>query len=176
MREVVDKICPPRDGKQAARRIYNAAERILVRKGKRIACRQPFDACFGRHRGNRFGSRSFVGWGKPRQTDGLDGLLDLLVESTDEANVHCRVITGGVLTSNKGINLPKAHLSIASITEKDQEDLTFALSQRVDWVALSFVRRAEDVYQLRELISQQCEFGRVTPTGNVNDNHPFWTT
>lgn len=92
-----------------------------------------------------------------------DGLLDLLVESTDEANVHCRVITGGVLTSNKGINLPKAHLSIASITEKDKEDLTFALSQRVDWIALSFVRRAEDVLQLRELISQQCEFGRLTP-------------
>jgi len=92
-----------------------------------------------------------------------DGLLELLVEGKDEANVHCRVITGGVLTSNKGINLPKAHLSIASITDKDKEDLIFALSQRVDWIALSFVRRAEDVYQLRELISQQCEFGRVTP-------------
>jgi pyruvate kinase len=72
-------------------------------------------------------------------------------------------VTGGVLTSNKGINLPKAHFSIASITEKDKEDLSFALSHRVDWVALSFVRRAEDVYQLRDLIRQQSEFGRLTP-------------
>lgn len=92
-----------------------------------------------------------------------DGLLDLVVESKDEANVNCRVVTGGVLTSNKGINLPKASFSIASITEKDKEDLTFALEQRVDWIALSFVRRAEDVHQLRDLIRQQAEFGRLTP-------------
>lgn len=92
-----------------------------------------------------------------------DGLLDLLVEGKDDANVHCRVVTGGVLTSNKGINLPKAHFSIASISEKDKEDLGFALSQRVDWIALSFVRRADDVHELRELIRQQSEFGRLTP-------------
>ena len=79
-----------------------------------------------------------------------DGLLDLVVESKDEANVNCRIVTGGVLTSNKGINLPKASFSIASISEKDKEDLSFALSQRVDWIALSFVRRAEDVHELRE--------------------------
>lgn len=92
-----------------------------------------------------------------------DGLLDLVVINKDEANVHCRVITGGVLTSNKGINLPNASFSIASITDKDKEDLRFALQQRVDWVALSFVRRAEDVYELRDLIRQQAEFGRLTP-------------
>jgi pyruvate kinase len=92
-----------------------------------------------------------------------DGLLDLVVESKDEANVNCRIITGGVLTSNKGINLPKASFSIASISEKDKEDLSFALSQRVDWIALSFVRRADDVHELRDLIRQQSEFGRLTP-------------
>ncbi len=92
-----------------------------------------------------------------------DGLLDLVVESKDEANVNCRIVTGGVLTSNKGINLPKASFSIASITEKDKEDLSFALSQRVDWIALSFVRRADDVHELRNLIRQQAEFGRLTP-------------
>ncbi len=92
-----------------------------------------------------------------------DGLLDLVVEDKDEANVHCRVVTGGVLTSNKGINLPKAHLSIESITEKDKDDLIFALKQRVDWIALSFVRRAEDVEHLRDLIRQQSEFGRLVP-------------
>ncbi len=92
-----------------------------------------------------------------------DGLLDLVVENKDDANVYCRVVTGGVLTSNKGINLPKAHFSIASISEKDKEDLSFALGQRVDWIALSFVRRADDVHELRELIRQQSEFGRLTP-------------
>lgn len=92
-----------------------------------------------------------------------DGLLDLVVEGKDDANVTCRVVTGGVLTSNKGINLPKASFSIASITDKDKEDLRFALDQRVDWIALSFVRRAEDVHQLRGLIRQQAEFGRLTP-------------
>lgn len=92
-----------------------------------------------------------------------DGLLDLVVNSKDEANVYCRIVTGGVLTSNKGINLPKASFSIASISEKDKEDLNFALSQRVDWIALSFVRRAEDVHELRNLIRQQAEFGRLTP-------------
>lgn len=92
-----------------------------------------------------------------------DGLLDLVVESRDDSNVRCRVVTGGVLTSNKGINLPKAHFSIASISEKDKEDLSFALSQRVDWIALSFVRRADDVHELRDLIRQQSEFGRLTP-------------
>jgi len=92
-----------------------------------------------------------------------DGLLDLVVEDKDETNVHCRVVTGGVLTSNKGINLPKAHLSIEAITEKDKDDLVFALKQRVDWIALSFVRRAEDVEHLRDLIRQQSEFGRLIP-------------
>ena len=92
-----------------------------------------------------------------------DGLLDLVVESKDETNVNCRIVTGGVLSSNKGINLPKASFSIASITEKDKEDLSFALMQRVDWIALSFVRRAEDVHALRSLIRQQAEFGRLTP-------------
>ena len=92
-----------------------------------------------------------------------DGLLDLVVESKDDSNVLCRVVTGGVLTSNKGINLPKAHFSIASISEKDKEDLGFALSQRVDWIALSFVRRADDVHELRDLIRQRSEFGRLIP-------------
>jgi len=92
-----------------------------------------------------------------------DGLLDLVVEAKTDTDVVCRVITGGVLTSNKGINLPKAHLSIASITSKDREDLAFALTHRVDWVALSFVRRAQDVLDLRDLIRQYSEFGRLTP-------------
>ena len=92
-----------------------------------------------------------------------DGLLDLLVESVENTEVVCRVVTGGVLTSNKGINLPQAHFSIASISSKDKEDLQFGLTQRVDWIALSFVRRAGDVEQLRDLIRASSDFGRLTP-------------
>ena len=92
-----------------------------------------------------------------------DGLLDLVVESRTDTSVACRVVTGGLLTSNKGINLPKTHVSIASISTKDKEDLAFALSYRVDWIALSFVRRAQDVHDLRELIRQYSDFGRLTP-------------
>ena len=93
-----------------------------------------------------------------------DGLLDLVVKSKDEANVNCRIVTGGVLTSNKGINLPEASFSIASISEKDEEESELRLQPTsCDWIALSFVRRAEDVHELRSLIRQQAEFGRLTP-------------
>ena len=92
-----------------------------------------------------------------------DGLLELRVESKDEKNVVCRIIAGGLLTSHKGINLPTAALSIGAITAKDEEDLGFALDQRVDWVALSFVRQASDVLLLKEMIRKRSPFGRMTP-------------
>lgn len=92
-----------------------------------------------------------------------DGLLELCVESKDERNVVCRIIVGGLLTSHKGINLPTAALSIGAITAKDEEDLGFALDQRADWVALSFVRQASDVLQLKEMIRKRSPFGRMTP-------------
>ncbi len=92
-----------------------------------------------------------------------DGLLELLVAATDATDVHCRVITGGLLRSNKGMNLPKAHLSIPAITEKDKNDLIFALDQQADWIALSFVRQAAEVHQLKEMIRELSPFGRLTP-------------
>jgi pyruvate kinase len=92
-----------------------------------------------------------------------DGLLELQVQSKDDKNVVCRIVVGGVLTSHKGINLPTAALSINAITSKDEEDLGFALDQRADWVALSFVRQASDVLQLKDMIRQRSPFGRMTP-------------
>ncbi|MFZ2489659.1 MAG: pyruvate kinase [Anaerolineae bacterium] len=92
-----------------------------------------------------------------------DGLLDLVVLSKTSTDVTCRVVTGGVLTSNKGINLPKASFSIASVSEKDKKDVIFGLNHRVDWIALSFVRRADDIHEVRELVRSQTEFGRLTP-------------
>lgn len=92
-----------------------------------------------------------------------DGLLELVVEDLDEASVTCRVQTGGLLTSNKGINLPKAYLSIPAITDKDWDDLAFALEQQVDWIALSFVRQPEEVLELKRVILESSPFGRATP-------------
>ena len=81
-----------------------------------------------------------------------DGALAVSVESTTETDVVCRVINGGVLGERKGINLPGIPLPIASLTEKDIADLHWAVGQDVDYIALSFVRRAEDCIQAKKLI------------------------
>ncbi len=83
-----------------------------------------------------------------------DGLLELEVLSTGDADVTCRVITGGLLQTNKGMNLPRASHAIPAITDKDRRDLRFLLEQQVDWVALSFVRGADEVRELKEMIRE----------------------
>jgi pyruvate kinase len=81
-----------------------------------------------------------------------DGNLEVVVNSTDGKNVNCSVIHGGILKSRKGINLPNTKVSAPSLTEKDLQDLEFGLEQDVDWIALSFVRSADDIEDLRERI------------------------
>jgi pyruvate kinase len=83
-----------------------------------------------------------------------DGNLELVVLNTDGKNVMCTVVHGGILKSRKGINLPNTKISAPSLTEKDIEDLEFGLANDVDWIALSFVRTAEDITDLRERISK----------------------
>lgn len=83
-----------------------------------------------------------------------DGAIALIVESTNETDVICHVVNGGVLGERKGINLPGISLPIASLTEKDIEDLNWAVAQDVDYIALSFVRRAEDCIQAKSLINK----------------------
>jgi pyruvate kinase len=83
-----------------------------------------------------------------------DGLLELEVLCTGETDIACRVITGGLLQTNKGMNLPRASHAIPAITDKDRRDLRFVLEQRVDWVALSFVRNSGEVRELKEMIRE----------------------
>lgn len=83
-----------------------------------------------------------------------DGLLELCAEEIKEKEIVCRVVHGGPLGERKGINLPGVPLSIPSITEKDQKDLEFGIQQRVDYVALSFVRRAADCVHAKALIEE----------------------
>lgn len=82
-----------------------------------------------------------------------DGKVELEVLDTDRKyNVTVRVLHGDSVGSNKGVNLPDTNVSVPSLTEKDVEDLIFAIGQEVDWVALSFVRSEKDIHTLRELI------------------------
>ena len=81
-----------------------------------------------------------------------DGLLSAKVIEVKGRDVVCEVIDGGVLTSHKGVNFPDSKLSISPITEKDKEDLVFGVAQGVDFVALSFVRSAREIRELRALI------------------------
>lgn len=78
-----------------------------------------------------------------------DGLIRLTIVDKTENSVICNVVNGGILKPRKGMNLPGMKLSTPSITEKDYENLEFALKHRVDFIALSFVRSAEDVIELK---------------------------
>lgn len=82
-----------------------------------------------------------------------DGLIKLVVTSIDPDSIFCDVLEGGTLKPRKGINLPGMELSLPSLSEKDYEDLDFALSHRVDFIALSFVRKASDITELRNYLT-----------------------
>jgi pyruvate kinase len=91
-----------------------------------------------------------------------DGKLRLQVLRTDgHTDVTLRVITGGRLTNKKGINLPNTKVSLPCLTDKDKQDLDFALEQNVDWVGLSFVRSARDIIELKHIIRAQDKHARV---------------
>ena len=79
-----------------------------------------------------------------------DGSVELRAISSDDVSVRTEVMTGGRIGDNKGINLPGVKVSIPSLTEKDLSDLHFGLTAGVDLIALSFVRTAADVQQLRD--------------------------
>ncbi len=83
-----------------------------------------------------------------------DGLLELKVKKTEGKDIVCRVVVGGRLTSHKGINLPETTLSVPAITKKDEKDVEFGVKNNVDYIALSFVKNAKEVYDLRYLIRQ----------------------
>jgi pyruvate kinase len=78
-----------------------------------------------------------------------------VAETNKTDTVRLRCIHGGILSSNKGVNLPDTNVKLPSMTEKDREDLEFILTQPVNWIALSFVRRAEDLTDLRRIVEQR---------------------
>ena len=83
-----------------------------------------------------------------------DGAIELTVRKVTKTDVVTKVVNGGILAERKGINLPNTKLPIASLTKKDREDLEWAMTQDVDYIALSFVRRAEDCTEVKKLIKK----------------------
>jgi pyruvate kinase len=100
---------------------------------------------------------------KPGETVLIDdGKIVLEVESTNKDNeVVAKVIHGGTLSSKKGVNLPNTQISLPCLTKKDLADLQFALDHGVEWIGLSFVRRASDIQELKHIISRQNKTARV---------------
>ncbi len=83
-----------------------------------------------------------------------DGAIELKVKSVTKTDVKTAVVNGGILSERKGINLPNTTLPIPSLTEKDRTDLAWAMTQNADYIALSFVRTAEDCLEVKELIKK----------------------
>ena len=90
-----------------------------------------------------------------------DGKIELKVKEVRDIDVVCTVIYGGPLKPRKGINLPFTKVSAPSLTEKDLADLHFGLKHKMDWVALSFVRKAQDILSLREIINEAKSTTRI---------------
>lgn len=91
-----------------------------------------------------------------------DGKIAIRILSTDgKKEVLCEIIQGGILSSKKGLNLPETKVSLPSLSKKDLNDLEFALSLNVDWIGLSFVRKAEDVHVLKGIIAENGKHAKV---------------
>jgi len=91
-----------------------------------------------------------------------DGKIQMRVIETNRVDsVVCEIVHGGILTSRKGVNLPNTKVSIPSLTEEDLENLKFVLQFDVEWIGLSFVRNAQDIIELKNIISQSGSSARV---------------
>ena len=90
-----------------------------------------------------------------------DGKIELKVTEVRDIDIVTKVIYGGPLSSRKGINLPNTRVSAPSLTEKDLKDLEFGMENDVNWVALSFVRKAQDIISLREILTKNKSNARI---------------
>ena len=83
-----------------------------------------------------------------------DGLIAMQVEAIEGKDIICRVINGGFVSNNKGVNVPEVHLSLPYVSEKDRQDILFGIEKDFDFVAASFVRCADDVLQIRRILDE----------------------
>jgi pyruvate kinase len=90
-----------------------------------------------------------------------DGHLNLKIEEVVGSSIHCRVVVGGKLSNQKGINRQGGGLSAPALTDKDREDIIFAAECNVDWVAVSFVRGPDDIHEARKLLRDAGGHGHI---------------
>ncbi len=83
-----------------------------------------------------------------------DGLIGLTVVGVEGTEIKCRIVNGGTIKSKKGVNVPGVAISLPGITEKDANDIVFGIEQDIDFIAASFVRKASDVQEIRELLEK----------------------
>jgi pyruvate kinase len=81
-----------------------------------------------------------------------DGMIQLAVERVEDGDVRCRVIAGGTVSDHKGVALPRLPPPVSYLTDKDRDDLRFGIAHGVDWVAVSFVRSAADIQEVRQFL------------------------
>ena len=129
-------------------------EKIKIRAGEKI------EITVDKVKGNeRILSTSYKGLVKDATIGEIilidDGLIRVVVEERKKQSLVCSVKIGGKLKSKKGMNLPGMKLSTPSLTERDKTNLDFALKHRVDYIALSFVRKAEDIVELRNWLEER---------------------
>ncbi|MBK8977968.1 MAG: pyruvate kinase [Planctomycetes bacterium] len=143
------------------------AEPIFLQRGEQLvlSC-EPGVVGRGARGGEpaRVGSRYFGLAGDVRPGERVlldDGMIELKVETIDGTEISTRIVHGGLLKQHKGINLPGSSVSMSSLSEKDLADLAVVLELRVDFVAISFVRRPDDVVRLKELIRAANSDARV---------------
>ena len=129
----------------------NGGHRVDLEPGRSFAlCRHP---CVGT------AERAYVA--PPESLEGVkvgdqvlmdDGMIQLRVEETTPAEVRCRVVQGGRISDHKGLSLPRVTLPVSCLTDKDRADLAFGIEQGVDFVAISFVRSAADIAEVRRFL------------------------
>jgi len=83
-----------------------------------------------------------------------DGLLELRVKAIDDTEIHCVAVNSGFLSSRKGVNVPDVYVNLPSLTEQDIEDIKFGIKHNVDYIAASFIRSANDVLKVREVLEE----------------------
>ena len=81
-----------------------------------------------------------------------DGLIELLVTSVEGTEIHCTVVNGGELGQRKGVNVPKVKVKLPALTEKDKEDIWFGIEQGFDFIAASFVRNADAIVEIKQML------------------------
>ena len=84
-----------------------------------------------------------------------DGLIEVIVEKIDGKDVVCKVQNGGRLTNKKSINIPNSKIQLPSMTDKDKSDILFGIKNGFDYIAASFIRRAEDVVNIKKVLKEK---------------------